>query len=639
MNAAHFARHALQGALLMLALGGCKTQSSSAPQDAGTPHQQRTDAQQGAITTADVEAIITRVETWRDRPLDSPLKLEAHAKGDTLPVALLSQSIPESVVRAATIWHTHLDRNADATTSAKLDASLLPLDRLAHYDPATHTLHYVQQSTSRAHLEGAIAQAVTRAIDASSSVPLPSSPTLDQWMAQRAVRDGDAALVSASMALTKEAKEASAPTAEQLAMRPETLLTHPDTQIHLGPNLYGTASMLDATQGFTRREGMAFMAALLRSHGWSGVEIALSMPPQSTAQILAPSRWMNGLFAGGSAVSFVYPEAFEAGCEAFGWDKTTMEHGQYGATWLTMWLVSVATTSAANGKAIAELDPQALQALPLSWRADQWRHVTRKENPSKTLLLWTSQWDAPTSANYVSRALQAALKPSDTEVQNATQCEVAQQGLEVAVLCTNDSKMREGAPVFAEAVARDVRIRYGSSEALPLTYKPSIMERLVESAPQIEVSEALSWSDPGIGIRGSLESLAGYQVQPTQTGLVRWYALSNGTTIQFSAEALDVLSPPFDSAAYGKQVSEKFLATSQGARLLEGKPVHHTALGPVHEYDFELATEQDQPPTTVHVWHMRHKDMVWTLSVTSPGASSADAISRARSVFDSLQPL
>ena len=101
MNAAHFARHALQGALLMLALGGCKTQSSSAPQDAGTPHQQRTDAQQGAITTADVEAIITRVETWRDRPLDSPLKLEAHAKGDTLPVALLSQSIPESVVRAA----------------------------------------------------------------------------------------------------------------------------------------------------------------------------------------------------------------------------------------------------------------------------------------------------------------------------------------------------------------------------------------------------------------------------------------------------------------------------------------------------------------------------------------------------------
>lgn len=647
MNAAHVpspARDLTLSPLLLavlIVLTGCKTQPSSRDMEASS-HPAPKEAQPDQALSRDrVEQIITRVETWRDRPLSAPLEIKAHT-GASLPRELLEEHIPDSVTLAANLWHSHLTGD-QKPSSNHLDRALLPLDRLAHYDASTHTLHHVERAASPSELESAIAQAVTRALDLSLMPAQPRSPTLDQWLARRAVLDGDASLVSLSMALSHpghEAENQSSPSAEQLAMRPELMLTRPESQLHLGPNLYGTAGMLDATQAFSHREGLAFMTALLRSHGWSGVEVALSLPPRSTAQILAPASWMKGQLAGDASVEVELPEAFTSRRAALGWGEDSAAQGQFGAAWLTMWLVNVATTATADGEAVAELDLQALQALPLSWRADRWQHHTLANDPSKSLLLWTSQWDAPTSASYVSRALQAALKHHAREDRSdAMRCEVAHQGLEVTLLCSNDQATSGEAAVLAHEVARDVRIRYTTAEPLPLTYKPSIIERLVQTSSRIELDEELTWSDPGLGVRGSLASLKAHHVQSTETGFVRWYAVSQGVTVQFFAEPLDVLTPSFESPAYGKKLSRKILDTMPGAKLIEGKPIRHTALGPVHEYRFKRpAAQGEQEGSVVHIWHMRHKDMTWTLSASAPISSSEHVVARTRSVFESLQP-
>ncbi len=629
MIAASTSRALFALAISTTLLGACKSNPPATPDDASN-----TEVAEPVETTPQalsVDLLISRIEALRDRPLNPPLNIQAH---ETIPPSLLEATpLPTSVSTAHKALSKHLD--AEVVSESDLVLPAAPSESLAIYDPSTHTLHHLQNHTDPVALRGAITRAIVDAIDHHLLAQARQPVTLDAWLAQRASSEGDAMFVSLVHELDQTTPDQLG--AALIARSPELIWNHEEVIRQLGPGLYGEDDLMLGTYSFTQREGANFIAAMVRAHGWSGAEVALSMPPTSSAHVIDPARWL----AGNQDASWTLPEAWVKERTDAGW--TTMNTGQVGAVWTTMWLARARTRAlekidpnsepALHERTLADLSDQALQVIPASWRADQWQVMERGEH---SLFIWTSQWEAPTSASYVSRMLDAAITSAHLSQPNLSmRCAVADEGLQITVLCSDDASL--GKPQLEEQsalLARSARVGYRTTLDIPLQFKPSTAQRLISSAQKMTLDEAMLWSDPGLGLAAKLDNLVLYSPQTTDTGLIRWYGVYDGATIQLSAEPLNPLKPKFDSPEYADALSTQIMATLPEAKTLGAELVTHPQLGKAHTLGFEASF--NGTPHQIYLWHMKHEDVVLTLSINAPKDRAAEARALTSKVFEAL---
>lgn len=175
---------------------------------------------------------------------------------------------------------------------------------------------------------------------------------------------------------------------------------------------------------------------------------------------------------------------------------------------------------------------------------------------------------------------------------------------------------------------------YFTAQDVPLQFKPSTVQGLMQSAERMTLDDAMLWSDPWLGLKADLSALQLYNPQTTTSGLIRWYGVYDGATIQLTAEPLNPLEPEFSSKAYAEALATQIMSTLPEGSPLGGQAVTHPALGVAHELGF--AATFNGAPQQIHLWHMRHQDVVLTLSVNAPESKAAEAKALTRQVFTAL---
>ncbi len=618
---------------------GCKTQNPHPTQDQDTATSSKTTS----ISEQDALRYFSEAKTLRDRPDTPPPTFVAHAQ--KLPDEVIqSTRIPESVQRTAAIWHLHLNAK-EIEKQSLLNTANFPTSHLAIYVADKNELHYVSDHGDKKRIEQAIKRAAVQKIDLGLMPPQEPSPTMDRWLARKALVESNASVIIALQKLQAASQTSETLDPMEVSKTPSLLWEHPSTRPEPTQNMYGSSQLLDASQTFTQIEGMSFIAALLRAHGWSGVEIALTEQPQGTSQVLLPESWATQR----SKIQVSLPESFLAQSKAQGWQTTSLQQGQVGPMWLKLWLASAwndaqtslkdtSTPPSEPVKKLLEVGDQSLQVLPLSWRADQWFQMTH-ESEDETYFVWISQWDAPTSAIYVAKMMNAAIQLKHQQQPNLSmKCMAVNDGLQVATLCSNhkDAHIQDDAALLS----KEARVQYLPEKNLLFSYRPSTMERLNASTKQmtLEQGEAgYTWTDPGLNLTASLEPVRDYKPQLTQTGLVRWFATGNGVTMQLSSEPRDPLMPGFESPEYGNLLSDRILKTLPTGKLRGGQLQHHDTLGPMHVLSFEIKPSDQQPvPYTIHLWHLKRDDVVITLSVNAPDEAASKAKESASQVLKSM---
>jgi hypothetical protein len=178
-------------------------------------------------------------------------------------------------------------------------------------------------------------------------------------------------------------------------------------------------------------------------------------------------------------------------------------------------------------------------------------------------------------------------------------------------------------------------VSYFTSQDIPLQFKPSTVQGLMQSAERMTLSDEMVWSDPWLGLKVDLSALQFYSPQTTTSGLIRWYGVYDGTTIQLTAEPANPLKPEFSSKEYAEALSAQIMSTlPDGGEQLGGQAVTHPELGAAHTLSF--AATFNGSTQHIHLWHMSHNDVVLTLSVNAPEAKADDARALAAQVFTGI---
>ena len=597
-----------------------------------------------ALSATQIEALIREVERARDRELKAPLRVVIHARREAFEAAAPSPppARPEPVRRTLAQLYHHLDASADRGDLA-LSPHSAPWRAVARYEAQSHALHYLAEGADAARSRDALTRALIEAIQEEeegdprrdgAAAPL---ETLDGWLAERALREGSAALVSLYVELERQTPHEV--TLQAISRSPASALATPQAALLFGPSAYGTRDLEAAMDTFALREGALLATALLRSHGWSGVEVALDLPPLSTAQVVDPARWL----AGYSDASWSAPARWEEELDERGF-RSTLKGAQVGAAWTAIWLARARalidparpdTELLPHELTLRRLSPEALQVIPASWRGDTMSVFEREDH---TLMAWTSQWETPTSAEALWRVLGAATTRPSAEAQ-AMRCATERDGLNVAVLCSDDPALTgEWLSQRAAHLATGSGVSYRTARETMLRYVPSPSERLAQSAKLITADADTGYRDPGLGLGADLSALKALSPRPTETGVVRWFTASPGIMVQLTAEPRDALSPPFGSEHYTDRLGERLIATlPEGARVSHSATSRHEHFGRVHR--LRVVTSHQNVEREIALWQVERDEMTLTLSVTADLKDAERAGALGAQVFASLGPL
>ena len=612
----------------MMACGACRT-STPQPDDEGSRPEAA--AQPAPTVSPDqLEALIARVEALRDRRFVHRPTL------DPVPAARLEPD-PAPLEGAAALERRALGRflfGEPAEAKAPLRWPRPARARLARRDPAGRTITYAAACEDAQALEGAVLAALVDALNRQHFGAPEPPPGLDARIAAEAVRRGDEAFVVALDRLRRAHPDQEIP-ASLLARRPELAWRQPG---HLR-GLHGEGDepgLGHAARRYAQREGLGLVAALVRGHGWSGVEVAAQQPPSHSGVVVGPARWMGGEGPG----QLRWPDAIAEGWAARDWVE--QHRAPVGPALVAAWLEQTQAAPA-----------QAIRAVPAAWRAGQWRLWRRGDQQR---FVWVTQWEAPTAAGAVAEMCSAALRAAhggqDDHEGGALRHAVVHDGLNVAVVVTSQPEL-ELEPVATAAAG--AHVTFGARQGVPLEYVPSDAERLVRGAAQmtlhgvqpgaraggadeagVEGDEPLAWEDPALGLRADLSALEGWDVQLDRQGLIRWWARRDGVLVQLTAELDDPLGPSFGTEPYTAQLEQALTTSLHQAEVVARQRAEDHPVGPL--LGLRVEGQLQTQPRVIQLWHMRRGRARVTLSVNAPrGAQTSPEL--ARLLLEGLAPL
>jgi len=594
---------------LLFACGGCQSSKTQVPEAA--PSAQKEDL---AITPIDLDAIFAGVERARDRRFEARPTLSAKQARTLAPPSVTLEG------GLAVEWLVYTELflgRPELGANPKVPA--LRREHVARYDASSNTIEYAAAHQDATALEAALGAAIVEALDHHDGA---APASLDQFIARRAVTHGDTAFVGALQDI--DAHHIQAPT---LARRPELAATTPT----LAPYMSVDKEPWATIEGFTHREGLGLVSALYRSHGWGGVELATATPPTSTASVISPASWMNGMDDG----AWVWSSTWETDWRRDGWSE---EHrSTLGPAMILAWLAHQRDHAAAlmhrkedpvdsdGARMTYALSNSLLQILPASWEAGEWR-MWRRGND--TTLIWVTQWDAPTTVSTARQVFEQALLV-DPSLERSVSAQT--NGLKLAVVVTTAEDI--DAIELASSIAASTHVMFNEREAIKLGYKESDRERLIRGAQAMRL-EASTWTDPELGLRADLDAVADWKPQLSRDGLVRWWARNEGVTVQLTTELVPPGMPDFASDSYRDQLARNLSQSLQDANIANSRQHDHD-LGVVHS--LELRGHINGTPRTLSLKHLRRGDVLITLSVNAPAGSETDPAELSLELLEALE--
>lgn len=559
---------------------GCETSKPERPETSPPAVEAR------SLSQAEASGLIDRAESVRDRTFERRPTLVAV---DSTAELGERPELAEPVAAERRLLLEYLF-GADRTSSDG-HATTLPFREFARYDAEKNRILYVRDAAvspkgEQVH-EAAILSALVDGIDAQHFKKMPPSSSWDAFLATSAAQSA-----TISLAVANHLLEQSPPDIELslLANRPDLAAELPVFNDWLeATNSEKTDRIHARERAYLQREGWSLGAALFRSSGWSGVELARLMPPERSSDVVRPDHWMKGEPVG----TWSWPEGDEAA-----------KSGLVGPSIAAMWLEDV-------------IDPRLARTVYAGYISDAYRFFEATDDaPGR--LEWLSLWDAPESARQVARAFEKRLRQrfADATVADA-HFVVFQKGLKVGVIVSKDAhaSKRERAQALLEGHSVKLKPR----EGLPTTFEPTRRDALVEQMQQATMKERV-WRDPATGLELDLSSLGDdWKVQQPDHGPVRWFAQHrDGSLLQLTVELGNPLGPDFASDAFREQLVNALQATVQQAKLEEVSPTDTT---PSRGLAVRVSGNIDKIARKLQLWQFRHGDLVVSYSLQAAPAS------------------
>lgn len=462
---------------------------------------------------------------------------------------------------------------------------------LARWDAAQGAVLWDGRSSDTVAVRAAVLAELVRALDGLAD---PQATSWDAYLAAWALRRGPGVFVAT---LDRARARQSRVDAARLAARPEGLY-----ELDLG-----SARFADA---FTTREGFAFTAAMVRSGGWSTLELAQTEAPATTLQIVRPDRYLRGE----QAAQWELPSDLNTARVSAGFDLAL--EGAVGPALFVEWLGQRVPAAAARTAYVA-------------YEADHYR--VYQADGGRWAFEWVTLWSSPSAAEQIVAALDAGLRQrSDGAVFS-----VLRKGATVAVvgestrgpeLALRGAALVELLPVFPAARPRGVE------------FVPTPVDRL-HGRPAVTSVAPTQWVDAASGVTVDLGALGpDWQTLPTTEPNLPWFSKhASGAVLQYLVQPEGLLDPPFVDQAYADAVRERFVRTMElsepatvtradqptpGAIVIDvvGKIRDRTAEGPVH----------------LRAWHFAAGPFVTTLSLQAPPDRFAELIAELSPLLASI---
>ncbi|MFW5966619.1 MAG: hypothetical protein ACOCV2_03825 [Persicimonas sp.] len=583
-------------ALLTACTVSCET-SKAERTGPDAPHEEAS-----ALTDSESADLRERAERARDRTFEETPSIVSVDDAGKLPDGKKS---PEEVRAERTLLVEKLFGEEQGLED--LDRRTRPMNAIAAADPERERVLYVKDHSDRGELESAIVAQLVLLLDKQHG---DADPKPESWDHELALQTARNATVSTALAADQLERDEHSLDLAGLAKRPEVAQRLPV----LGPRLEppaqsGEISLSDRISAFTMREGWTLGAALYRSSGWSGVELAYLEPPERTSDVVRPDHWMKGEPVG----KWQWPNEEEQRAE---------KSGAVGPGLMTIWLEET-------------VGPALARTMYAGYTSDAYRYFEADDNDSDRFE-WLTLWNSPDSAKQVVQAFEMRLRKRFEDTDHPDEHYVVfRKGLNVGVIIAqmDEDERRDRARKLLDQHETQLAPRDG----LPASFVETRQDELNEQMLEAQLDDRV-WTDPSTNLRLDLNSLGdAWTVREPDQGPVRWFAQhDDGAMLQLTAELDDPLGPDFDTKAYRDQLVDSFQGSLGDAKVDE---VNSTQETPGEGLVIHLAGVMNNQPRELRMWQYRRGDLVISFSLQAPADSFADHRETAESLLENFEPL
>lgn len=559
----------------------------------------------------EIDGLVSTVETLRDRSFQSPPTWRAEEG----PLDPPPRSYPDPIAGEARFLGRIL---------FDLDGGdpVPPSDEIAHlayYDREGDRIVFRKDADSRSTLEMAVVAALIEALDARHFDPIPAADTLDGHLARAATESADAYLAAAAH-LADDEREVSE-TLATLARQPGRALSLEPLGGHLRREPTDSRGAVDSHSElasrlatFLRREGLGVGSAFYRSNGWSGVELLRSFHPASTADVVRPDRWMQGRALG----EWRWPEQSPLA------DTDELDRsGRVGPALVAAWLSQA-------------FRPDLARTVYSGWRSDAYRYRTFGSDDDEPAwrFEWMTQWDSPSSTRQVAAGFEKLLgELYETTGDEETTYGVVRKGLQVGVVLESAAQPADGEWPEEATYLSEARVQFQPREPLPTSFRPTRTDEFRQKASEARI-EQNAWRDPASNLAVDLSAVADWKTRRSRTLPLRWFAKRQDYVLQMTTEVADPFGPEFGSEAYVADLEEAFTASLADASF-DSKGTRDTPRP--GSLRFGVTGQRDEQAWRLEAWHLRHGDVLATISLQGPADSFDSRLETARSVVETVE--
>lgn len=462
---------------------------------------------------------------------------------------------------------------------------------VAGWDAERNVVVWDRAVTNPAVVRSAVLAELVRALDA---LQLPPAATWDAYLVNTALTRGAGVFVATLDLAQQRSKSVDA---AQLAMRPETLY-----QLDFGANRFA--------DGFGTREGYAFVAALVRSGGWSAVELAHAERPRDSLQIVRPDRYLSGE----QPAQWPPSPELEALVARNGFAEVL--HGRVGPALFVEWLSRRVPAGVAR-------------AGYIGFESDDYRIYAHADG--RWTFHWVSLWNTPSTAEQIVEALDAGLR----QRADGARFSVLRKGSTVAVIGASTG---DGDLVAAGTLLVDLLPVFPQPTPRGVAFVPTPID-LMQSRPLVSSIPSAPWTDAATGLSIDLGALGpNWQLLPTTEPNLPWFGKhASGAVLQYLVEPAGLFDPPFDSAAYADRVRERFVATmALEAPATVTRSDVPTPGGLVIDALGKIKDRHAEGAVHLKAWQFTNRGFVTTLSLQAPPDSFAGLVDELGPLLGSL---
>lgn len=584
----------------------------------------------GELSQAELAELVKKAESLRDRELQKLPEFEAVSAIGALGSAEVSEAVRgEQRLLGAQLFGSELFKSQ---APGRLPAGLYA--NIARYDAQEGRILYVASEANREVLKRAVFAALVEAIGQQHGEGSERAESWDEALAHTA---GEQASVLWALGAAKLAETEPEYSLESLAGRPELILEMEELGDRLNPPEVSRAKPIDRAgfealaQYFVARDALKLGAALYRSGGWSGVELAGAIRPGRTIDVARPDLWI-----GGEAVAeWLWPVELAGGDEGGEAAAELLQEGEVGAHLLAIWLSGVA-------------DSALVQSIHAGYLSDSYRFYPAESAPEEAAprFEWLTMWNSPASAGALARAFELAMRERyGVKEGGPAPFTVFSRGLIVGVIVEPDDSEGSGEQARrerAEQLLDGHKVELKARKPLPIKFVPTRADAHVEAMASASLKDRV-WEGREANLKFDLSALGDdWRVQQPDLSELRWFARhEDGAILQLTVELDNPLGPGFKSDAYRERVANKLKDSMSSGELRALDAVAEGSVGALDGAGFVVQVNGalEGADRVLKLWQFQRDDLILSYSLQAPPESFKAHEEAARAILAKVERL